>query len=117
MEDGCIRFISCRHHTNNPKRHYINRYDAHIVMINSGEPFNSRFVVINPNSKIPACVVKSNNGDKDLCLFESGSIILHLCEKYIMYELGILADGLPRPIHRSIRLVLLLRPQRQSRCS
>jgi GSH-dependent disulfide-bond oxidoreductase len=60
------------------------KYDTHNIMINTGEQFNSGFVNINPNSKIPACIVKSTKGT-DLALFESGSINLYLCEKYNVF--------------------------------
>ncbi|MCP2677948.1 glutathione-dependent disulfide-bond oxidoreductase [Maricaulaceae bacterium NA33B04] len=55
-------------------------YDAWLINIGDGEQFGSGFVDINPNSKIPALLDKS--GDKPLRVFESGSILIHLAEKF-----------------------------------
>ncbi len=55
-------------------------YDAFLINIGEGEQFTSGFVEINPNSKIPAMVDK-NNG-KPIQVFESGSILLYLAEKF-----------------------------------
>lgn len=55
-------------------------YDAWLIRIGDGEQFGSGFVEINPNSKIPALVDRS--GAKPLRVFESGSILLHLAEKF-----------------------------------
>lgn len=55
-------------------------YDAHLIRINEGDQFGSGFVAINPNSKIPALVDRSV--DPPLRVFESGSILLYLAEKF-----------------------------------
>jgi GSH-dependent disulfide-bond oxidoreductase len=55
-------------------------YDAWPVKIGDGEQFGSGFVAVNPNSKIPALMDRS--GSKPIRLFESGSILLHLAEKF-----------------------------------
>lgn len=55
-------------------------YDAWPIQIVSGEQFSSGFVEINPNSKIPALVDRS--GPQPLRVFESGSILLYLAEKF-----------------------------------
>ena len=55
-------------------------YDAHLIKINDGEQFGSGFVDINPNSKIPALVDRS--GEDPIRVFESGSILLYLAEKF-----------------------------------
>lgn len=55
-------------------------YDAWLIKINEGEQFASGFVDINPNSKIPALVDRS--GGQPLRVFESGSILLYLAEKF-----------------------------------
>lgn len=55
-------------------------YDAWLISIGKGEQFGSGFVDINPNSKIPALVDYS--GDAPLRVFESGSILVHLAEKF-----------------------------------
>src|SRR5579885_3593721 len=55
-------------------------YDAWLIKINDGDQFGSGFVAINPNSKIPAMVDRS--GPKPIRVFESGSILLYLAEKF-----------------------------------
>lgn len=55
-------------------------YDAFLINIGEGEQFSSGFVEINPNSKIPALVDKS--GGEKIFVFESGSILLYLAEKF-----------------------------------
>lgn len=56
-------------------------YDAWLINIGQGDQFSSGFVDINPNSKIPALVDRSNT-DSPLRIFESGSILLYLAEKF-----------------------------------
>lgn len=53
-------------------------YDAHLIPIWDGTQFNSGFVDINPNSKIPALFDKETG----LRVFESGNILLYLAEKF-----------------------------------
>ncbi|MGR3635789.1 MAG: glutathione-dependent disulfide-bond oxidoreductase [Shimia sp.] len=55
-------------------------YDAYLVNISEGDQFSSGFVDVNPNSKIPALMDVS--GDKEVRVFESGAILLHLAEKF-----------------------------------
>jgi GST-like protein len=55
-------------------------YDAWLIRINEGDQFSSGFVEINPNSKIPALVDRS--GEQPLRVFESGSILVYLAEKF-----------------------------------
>jgi len=55
-------------------------YDAYLIDIGEGDQFSSGFVAVNPNSKIPALVDKS--GDGEVNVFESASILLHLAEKF-----------------------------------
>ena len=55
-------------------------YDAWLIKINEGAQFSSGFVAANPNSKIPALVDRSL--DKPLRVFESGSILVYLAEKF-----------------------------------
>jgi GSH-dependent disulfide-bond oxidoreductase len=55
-------------------------YDAWLINIGSGDQFGSGFVDINPNSKIPALMDRS--GAEPVRLFESGSILLYLAEKF-----------------------------------
>ncbi|HEX8757810.1 MAG TPA: glutathione-dependent disulfide-bond oxidoreductase [Steroidobacteraceae bacterium] len=55
-------------------------YDAWLIRISEGEQFGSGFVAVNPNSKIPALVDRS--GPQPIRVFESGSILLYLAEKF-----------------------------------
>ena len=55
-------------------------YDAWLINIRNGDQFGSDFVAINPNSKIPALLDRS--GPKPIRVFESGSILLYLAEKF-----------------------------------
>jgi len=55
-------------------------YDAWLIRINEGNQFSSGFVDVNPNSKIPALVDRS--GGAPVRVFESGSILVHLAEKF-----------------------------------
>ncbi len=54
-------------------------YDAWLIKID-GNQFGSGFVEVNPNSKIPALM--DHSGPKPIRVFESGSILLHLAEKF-----------------------------------
>ncbi|MCR9205983.1 MAG: glutathione-dependent disulfide-bond oxidoreductase [Halobacteriovoraceae bacterium] len=65
-------------------------YDAYLINIGEGDQFTSGFVDVNPNSKIPALVDK--NGGNPVNLFESGSILLYLAEKFGKF--------LPTDIHK-----------------
>src|SRR4051794_251082 len=55
-------------------------YDAWLIRIGNGDQFGSGFVDINPNSKIPALMDRS--GPEPIRVFESGSILLYLAEKF-----------------------------------
>ncbi len=55
-------------------------YNAWLINIGEGDQFGSGFVEANPNSKIPALWDRS--GDTPLRVFESGSILFHLAEKF-----------------------------------
>ena len=55
-------------------------YDAWLIKIGDGDQFGSGFVAVNPNSKIPALM--DHSGAKPVRVFESGSILLHLAEKF-----------------------------------
>ncbi|MUK44521.1 glutathione-dependent disulfide-bond oxidoreductase [Aliivibrio fischeri] len=55
-------------------------YDAHLIKISEGDQFSSGFVNVNPNSKIPALV--DSSGEVPIEVFESGSILLYLAEKF-----------------------------------
>ena len=55
-------------------------YDAWLIKITEGDQFGSGFVAVNPNSKIPALLDRST--DPPTRVFESGSILLYLAEKF-----------------------------------
>jgi GST-like protein len=55
-------------------------YDAWLIRIHEGDQFGSGFVAVNPNSKIPALLDRS--GPQPVRVFESGSILLYLAEKF-----------------------------------
>jgi GST-like protein len=55
-------------------------YDAWLIRIGEGDQFSSGFVDINPNSKIPALLDHSTTPPTRV--FESGSILLYLAEKF-----------------------------------
>ncbi|MGB2573416.1 MAG: glutathione-dependent disulfide-bond oxidoreductase, partial [Henriciella sp.] len=55
-------------------------YDAWFINIGSGDQFGSDYVDINPNSKIP--VMTDRSGPEPIRVFESGSILMHLAEKF-----------------------------------
>jgi len=65
-------------------------YDAWLIKIFASEQFGSGFVNINPNSKIPAMMDYSQ--DPPLRLFESGSMLVYLAEKF--------GEFLPTEIHK-----------------
>ncbi len=58
-------------------------YDAWLIRITEGDQFGSGFVAVNPNSKIPALVDRS--GPKPVRVFESGSILVYLAEKFAAF--------------------------------
>ncbi len=55
-------------------------YDAWLIDIFKGDQFSSGYVAINPNSKIPVLV--DHSAAAPLRIFESGSILLYLAEKF-----------------------------------
>ena len=55
-------------------------YDAWLIDIRQGAQFGSGFVEVNPNSKIPALF--DHSGAEPVRVFESGSILLYLAEKF-----------------------------------
>jgi len=58
------------------------KYDAWLINIMEGDQFTSGFVQVNPNSKIPAMVDFDGPHGKPIRVFESGSILVYLAEKY-----------------------------------
>ncbi len=55
-------------------------YDAWLIRIGEGDQFSSGFVDINPNSKIPA--LRDNSHNPPIRVFESGSILVYLADKF-----------------------------------
>ena len=56
-------------------------YDAWFIDIGEGDQFGSGFVEINPNSKIPALLDRTDP-NRPQRVFESGAILLYLAEKF-----------------------------------
>jgi GST-like protein len=56
-------------------------YDAWYIDIGEGDQFGSGFVELNPNSKIPALLDRVNP-DRPQRIFESGSILMYLADKF-----------------------------------
>ncbi len=56
-------------------------YDGWAIDIGKGDQFGSGFVAINPNSKIPALLDRSDPAHPQR-VFESGAILLYLAEKF-----------------------------------
>ena len=56
-------------------------YRVKTIDITQGEQLYPEFVVINPNSKIPAIVDPDGPDGKPITLFESGAILLYLAAK------------------------------------
>ncbi|MBH5322156.1 glutathione-dependent disulfide-bond oxidoreductase [Aurantiacibacter sediminis] len=55
-------------------------YDAWLIDISEVDQFGSGFTAINPNGKIPALLDRS--GNREIRVFESGAILVHLAEKF-----------------------------------
>jgi GST-like protein len=55
-------------------------YDAWLIRIGQGDQFGSGFIGVNPNSKIPALLDRSE--PKPVRVFESGAILVYLAEKF-----------------------------------
>ena len=58
-------------------------YDLYKIDISQGDQFGSEFVALNPNAKIP--VLLDQSIDKELAIFESGSILYYLADKYQIF--------------------------------
>lgn len=56
-------------------------YEAHPINIGKGDQFESDFLAISPNNKIPAIVDRDGPDGKAYALFESGAILIYLAEK------------------------------------
>jgi GSH-dependent disulfide-bond oxidoreductase len=60
--------------------HHGAEYDSWLIKIGDGDQFGTGFVKVNPNSKIPALLDRS--GPTPIRVFESGSILVYLAEKF-----------------------------------
>ncbi len=59
-------------------------YDAWHIDIGEGDQFGSGFIALNPNSKIPAMLDRTDPA-KPQRVFESGAILLYLAEKFAAF--------------------------------
>ncbi|KJS09780.1 MAG: hypothetical protein VR73_01070 [Gammaproteobacteria bacterium BRH_c0] len=58
-------------------------YRINEVRLHKGEQFNSDFLKISPNNKVPAIVDhQPTDGGEPISVFESGSIMVYLADKY-----------------------------------
>ncbi len=64
--------------------HAAAEYDAWLIDISEGDQFSSGFVALNPNSKIPALLDRSDPAAPQR-VFESGAILLYLAEKFAAF--------------------------------
>ena len=56
-------------------------YRVHAINIGAGDQFQSDFLKISPNNKIPALVDSEGPDGKPISIFESGAILLYLAAK------------------------------------
>jgi GSH-dependent disulfide-bond oxidoreductase len=56
-------------------------YRVHAVDIGAGDQFDSAFLAISPNNKIPAIVDPDGPDGQSISMFESGAILLYLAAK------------------------------------
>ncbi len=56
-------------------------YTVHPIDISAGDQFETEFLKISPNNKMPAMIDLDGPGGKPYSLFESGAILMYLAEK------------------------------------
>jgi GST-like protein len=56
-------------------------YNVHPVDIGKGDQFKPEFLKISPNNKMPALVDRDGPGGGPYAVFESGAILMYLCER------------------------------------
>ncbi len=56
-------------------------YNVHPVDIAKGDQFKPDFLKISPNNKMPALVDSDGPGGKPYAVFESGAILMYLCDR------------------------------------
>ena len=56
-------------------------YNVHAVDIGKGEQFKPDFLKISPNNKMPALVDSDGPGGGPYSVFESGAILMYLCDR------------------------------------
>jgi GST-like protein len=56
-------------------------YNVHPVDIGKGDQFKPEFLKISPNNKMPALVDGDGPGGAPYAVFESGAILMYLCER------------------------------------
>ena len=56
-------------------------YEVKPISIVAGEQFDSSFLTINPNAKVPAIVDHEGPNGQELTVFETGAILIYLAEK------------------------------------
>eukprot|EP00824_Muranothrix_gubernata_P007063 TRINITY_DN1906_c0_g1_i2.p1 TRINITY_DN1906_c0_g1~~TRINITY_DN1906_c0_g1_i2.p1 ORF type:complete len:199 (-),score=37.80 TRINITY_DN1906_c0_g1_i2:126-722(-) len=63
----------------------LGEYKLTPVNLAEGEQRQPAFLAINPHGKIPALVDPKGTDDSRICLFESGSILIYLAEKFGLF--------------------------------
>jgi GST-like protein len=56
-------------------------FNLHLVDLTKGEQHEAPYLAINPNGKIPALVDSDEPDGKPLTIFESGAILMYVCDK------------------------------------
>jgi GST-like protein len=70
-------------------------YTVRTVNLSQGEQFNTEFLKISPNNKIPAIIDPDGPGGRPISLFESGAILIYLGVKSGKFWPSDLRDQVP----------------------